>query len=312
MDAPLQGRGEEPAMSERIRPMVFVLCVAWLVSATSLGAGSSVTVSAEDGGRLESCDEIRVRFDDEEGARSEEVLTLAGSTRRLRVSAPDQASVRIQSVEAEDIAVTVCRAAQAGRRRGAATLAAIDVTAAGDTLTVRGPAGNHWWAYLIVDAPPGTELDVRVGDGEIGLYEVSGQVEAATINGPLWARSFSGRLRARSKNGPIEIEGARGDIEVATENGPIEIALAGRQWDGERLRARTENGPVSLAVPEGYQSGIRLDASYHSPVDCRAPACRVAARTWDDDDERRLQLGTGSPAVHLSTVNGPVEIVSKN
>jgi hypothetical protein len=43
-------------------------------------------------------------------------------------------------------------------------------------------------------------------------------------------------------------------------------------------------------------------------VSCRSEACREARRTWDDEESRKIELGSGATVVRLSTVNGPVSV----
>jgi hypothetical protein len=43
-------------------------------------------------------------------------------------------------------------------------------------------------------------------------------------------------------------------------------------------------------------------------VSCRAEVCRQARRTWDDSDNRRIELGSGPTVIHVSTVNGPLSV----
>ena len=73
------------------------------------------------------------------------------------------------------------------------------------------------------------------------------------------------------------------------------------------LTARASNGPLSLRVPAGYQSGVEVTSSNHSPWSCRASACSGGNRDWDDRT-RSLRLGADPVVVRLSTVNGPVTV----
>ena len=113
-------------------------------------------------------------------------------------------------------------------------------------------------------------------------------------------------MRARAQNGPISVTGSRGEFDIETSNGPIDVRLSGRRWDGH-LTARASNGPLSLRVPAGYQSGVEVTSSNHSPWSCRASACAGGNRDRDERT-RSLRLGTDPVVVRLSTVNGPVTV----
>jgi len=297
---------------EKLLPvMLMILQVIWSVPPAALAAGYSVTVTADDTNRLESCDQIEFLFNDKQGVQNEVLLPVAPEPpRRLAVRAPIQTSVRLQSHKRNDLSVRVCRAARAGYRWGK-LLDSIAVTFSGDVISVRGPKGNHWWVFLIIDVPKDWQLDVRIGDGEFGLYEFTGQLDASTTSGPLWLRRSSGKLQLRTEDGLARVDECGGEIEVRTRNGPVEITLRGQEWGGAGLRARTHNGLLRLTMPDSYSSSIRLEISSHADVQCEVGACQAAVRTWNDRS-RQIQFGAGPPVVWLSTYWGPVVIVPKD
>ena len=61
-------------------------------------------------------------------------------------------------------------------------------------------------------------------------------------------------------------------------------------------------------MPSSFRSAVVVESEGRGPVSCRAEACRQARRTWDDEDNRRIEFGSGPAVVHLSTVNGPVSV----
>jgi hypothetical protein len=109
-----------------------------------------------------------------------------------------------------------------------------------------------------------------------------------------------------TQNGPVDWSGGGGNVRVRLQNGPLSVKLTGTRWEGRTFEGDTRNGPLSLHVPENYSSGVRVDASRHSPVECRAAQCRQAMRNWEHPS--RIEFGDKTPLVRLSTVNGPVSI----
>jgi len=95
---------------------------------------------------------------------------------------------------------------------------------------------------------------------------------------------------------------------VHTENGPISIALQSPNWSEGGLVADAVNGPVSLSVPSELKTSFLLESRGHSPVTCNATVCHDARKTWDDNDIRRIEYGSGAPVIRLSTVNGPLTV----
>jgi DUF4097 and DUF4098 domain-containing protein YvlB len=121
-------------------------------------------------------------------------------------------------------------------------------------------------------------------------------------------KDSSGTITASTVNGPISIDGGSGNVKLTATNGPLSVKLHGSFWDGD-LAASTQNGPVSLKLPRGYRSGVVVESLGHGPVSCRAERCAESRVREDDDDRlRRIELGSGPAAVHLSTVNGPVSV----
>jgi len=283
---------------------VLFLSVA-IISARHPSHGLSTSEDDEVGG----CDQIRMNFDDRETARSEQHLTMPSSQgQTLSVRAAENGGIRVIGGAGSEYDVTVCKAAAGADRESAqGRLASISASVRNGELSVSGPGGGDWTAYLIVRAPQNAAMALAAHNGPISLRNLSGAVKADSINGPISLRECSGDIRASTENGPISLSGSGGKLRLQTENGPISVDLSGSRWKEDGLEARTENGPLSLKVPAGYDSGVRVEASGHSPMRCSAAVCGQAQRTWDDE-HRFIELGSSSPAVRMSTVNGPVSV----
>jgi hypothetical protein len=314
---------KEEAMS-RITTALWIalaLCAAAPALATSR-SGHNVSISTEHDGPIDDCRQVQVTFDHDEAARAEETLDIAPGRGALRMLALAHSGIFVQGSDRRDFSVTACKAAAASQ-----DLTRISVSFENGELALRGPENGDWIVYLIVRAPRGANLDLEVSNGPLSVRGISGAVTARTENGPLSFRDSSGSIKADARNGPISLKectgtveaqaingpvsvsGSRGDISVNTQNGPISVKLSGSRWDG-RLEAHAGNGPLSLSLPEGYSSGVLVESSGRSPFQCRARACAGARKNWDEDS-RRVEFGdSASPAVRLSTVNGPVSIRS--
>jgi hypothetical protein len=305
------------------RLLVFGMVVA-LCAAPARGtsrSGHNMSVTTDHDGPIDDCRQVRVTFDHDEAARSEESLAVpSGGTLRLR--APAHSGIYVQGGDARNFSVTACKAAAVPQ-----DLARISVAYENGELALRGPESGDWLVYLIVRAPRAASLDLEVSNGPVSVRGISGAVTARTENGPLSFSDSSGSIKAEARNGPIalkqctgsvdaqavngpiSVSGSGGDTHVQTQNGPISVRLSGTSWDG-RLEAHASNGPLSLSLPDGYRSGVRVESSGRSPFQCRARACAEARKNWDDDS-RRVEFGdASSPVVRLSTVNGPVSIRS--
>src|SRR6185503_21335288 len=164
--------------------------------------------------------------------------------------------------------------------------------------------------YLMIRAPNGVTLDLNSTNGPISVGDFSGVVQSHSVNGPTSFKNVTGQVQANAQNGPIDVSGSSGDFRLSAQNGPLTVVLDGSSWSGGEIEGHTQNGPLTLRVPDGYQSSIRVDASKHSPVECRAVQCQQAARTWDHPN--LIQFGGGAPVIRLSTINGTVTITSRD
>ena len=293
-----------------------LLLAAAMFPSTARAHGTSVNITTDDDLALDSCDGIKVRFgeyhDSMPMAREEERLTVARSSASpLRIQLSDAGGMRIQGWDRDEYAVRVCKAAGAWSLSSAQrALKEVSVSLENGRITASGPEEGTWLVYLIIQAPRNADLELETENGEIGLTDVSGRVRARSGNGPISLKKCSREISATTENGPISVKGGSGDHHLRTENGPISVDLAGGSWHGGGLEARTENGPLDLNLPGNYRSAIRVEATGHSPMECKAKACRTARKSWDEDT-RWVEFGSGPFAVRLSTVNGPVSIKSR-
>src|SRR5262249_56132407 len=141
-----------------------------------------------------------------------------------------------------------------------------------------------------------------------GTIRVEGKRTGRGTNGRMWLNDCWGEADVEATNGPISVSGSHGNLKVRTQNGPISVRVSETKWDGAGLTADAENGPVSLHVPAGFQSAFLVESRGHGPVSCSASICGEARKTWDDDDRRKIEFGTGSPVIKPSTYNGPFSV----
>ncbi len=271
---------------------------------------------------VRACSDILVRWDGRDAARAEERLAAPAGRDPLTVRLPRNAGAWFRSSGRADWGVLACKAAAS-----ADLLPQISVGANRGELEVKGPPGERWTVFFVVDGPAAGNLSAESANGPLQFEGFSGRISAGVQNGPLGFRNCTasidaraqngpisligttGEVDARADNGPISVSGDSGNLRLRTSNGPISVRLSGSSWRDGRLEGRAVNGPVTLHIPDGYRSATLVESAGHSPVRCRAAACDAARKSWDDDS-RRIEFGSGTPVVTLSTVNGPVSIDS--
>ena len=285
---------------------------AFLLSLSAVAAAAGwghhgMNVQVRYDGAPATCQDLQITIDDRPAARAEHTMTLVQpSNGPLRIRSPRNSGTYVEASDRRDAQLLVCKGAASN-----ADLDQVRVTFENGLLTATGPATDSWVAYFLIQAPQAAILDVEAGNGPIGLEGLTGKVSARSQNGPIALKNCSGTIDAEAQNGPISVAGSGGDVRVRTQNGPISVKLAGNTWEGAGLVASAVNGPVSLKIPDGYRSGAVVESAGHSPFRCKGGACNGARSSWDDDG-RRLQIGGGASAVHLSTVNGPVTVASSD
>lgn len=276
------------------------------LAASALSAGHrGVSVSIDDGRDPARCEDLAISIGGRAAERAQETVRIPDAPgRALRVRVPNHSGMRVVGTDRSDVEVLACKAASSS-----ADLSRIKVTQSAGELSVSGPDGEAWVAYLLIAAPRDAALDLEAESAPIGLRGLSGAVTARTVNGPISLRDCSGDIDAEAENGPIHFAGGAGHLRLRTTNGPIGVALSGSAWSGGGLDASADNGPVDLVIPAGYRSGASVESLGNAPFRCRGAACADARRTWDDH-HKRLELGEGPAVVHLSTRNGPVSVRS--
>jgi hypothetical protein len=270
----------------------------------------NITLSTDGDSPISECGQVTMRVGDGETARVVHMQVLPKSAiSTLTVRAPQNGGVHVQGSNREDYKIMACLAAGGQTESEAkAILDQLKLSVTNGQVSVEGPGTRDWVAYFIIQAPNGAVLDLSSNNGPIGVDDFSGTIEARSKNGPITFREVGGQVRADVQNGPIGVSGSSGNFQLSSQNGPLTVELNGSQWSGGEIEGRTQNGPLTLKLPDSYMSSVRVDASKHSPVQCRAVQCQTATRTWDRPSV--IQFGDSEPVIRLSTVNGPVTITS--
>ncbi len=285
--------------------------LALALAAIPASAQHSHSMTHHGGGNAKTCEDMNVNFDDQETYMAKEEFTLPAG--QLDVTAARNGGVSLQRGDGNQYEVQVCKfVAAENKSEGDQLLSQIQADKGAGKLSIHGPQGDRdWVASLIIRVPAGASMNVEAHNGPVSARDLNGTFNLKTVNGPLSVRNVSGRVTARAQNGPISFAGDGGDLDLETQNGPISINLQNQAWQNGKLDASAHNGPISLQLPKGYQSGVVLTSKGHSPMSCRADVCTEARKTWDED-EKKIEFGPANQVIHISTVNGPVSVGSRD
>ena len=262
-------------------------------------------------GPATDCSDLHVQFDGEAGIMDSEERTLTKSeASTLRIDNIENGGIQMRGWDKDTYSITACKFADRERNDAKELLSQIKLSTSGGHVTVSGPGHEREWAvHLLIRTPRAATVDVRTHNGPLSMYEVDGKITARGTNGPISMSNCTGEADISAENGPISFSGKGGKLRLHTQNGPISIALQDSDWSQGGLEADAVNGPLSLSVPSGFKSSFVLESKGHSPMSCHASICGDARKTWDDDN-RRIEYGSGTPVIHLSTENGPVTVSS--
>jgi DUF4097 and DUF4098 domain-containing protein YvlB len=251
-----------------------------------------------------SCEDVNIRFGSSETVRSEETVRIPGSDLSISPGSARNLGVRIVGWSGSGYEVTLCRAAAESEARA---LNQIHLRQGRGTLSIDGPDGGSWNAYLLVKAPVGARIEAETNNGPLSVADVDGRFTARVKNGPVSVQNVRGDVDVTAANGPISYRGSAGEVRLKASNGPISISLDEAGSFRGSLEAETRNGPLTLKVSPSFGSSVLVETSGRAPFRCPASLCGEAIRTASDSP-RRVEVGRGPQNVRLRAHNGPVSI----
>jgi hypothetical protein len=286
--------------------MAALIALSSTIDAQSRRTNRSASTSMNKNGPVTDCGDIQVTYERRPAVTDETQMSLSPSqvsTLRAQLS---KGGIYINGWDRNEYSVKTCKAAP-DDADATSTLRDITTSTGGDgQLAVNGPADRDWMANLIIMTPRLSTMDIQTVNGPLQLRDLAGNIRLSATNGPVSLNNVGGVVSTTTTNGPISLAGASGDQRVTANNGPISIQLSGNRWDGPGLEVSTRNGPLSLSVPDAYGSGISIQSSDRSPLNCAASVCAGATRTAGSPSV--IRIGSGEPVIRLSTSSGPLSI----
>ncbi|HUP65387.1 MAG TPA: hypothetical protein VM557_08915 [Thermoanaerobaculia bacterium] len=261
-------------------------------------------VSSRSRGAVQTCADLDFEIDGHPAARSEERMAVPGSSLAIRLGDGNGIPLKIVGSNRSGYEVLLCKAAL-----DQTSLTAVRLDRSGNEISVSGPRSGGWGGYLLVHAPVDANLDVEASNGPVAISGIAGRLQASISNGPLSLKNVSGTVDARAANGPISFSGGSGDVSITAQNGPISVDLTGPSWTSGELRTSTRNGPITISIPEGYGSGVVVERGARTPFRCPSSLCGKRPDFFNDE-ETRIEIGSGAPRVHVAATNGPISIKS--
>ena len=233
---------------------------------------------------------------DHRGALSEEfhqtyAITSDGRIELDNINGP----VHISSWDRNEVKVDAVKYADTKERLDEAK---IEIDSGKDYLSIRTkyPDHNNNWNWGSHNNPASVEYTLTVP-------RTTSLDEIKLINGALDLTGITGEVRASCINGRLEAHDLSGRAKLSTINGRLDARFA--QLSGQDVELNSVNGSLELTIPS--DSNAEVDASTVSGGISNDFGLRVNDHRFVGHDLRG-ELGKGGSHIHLSDVNGRIEI----
>jgi DUF4097 and DUF4098 domain-containing protein YvlB len=176
--------------------------------------------------------------------------------------------------------------------------AKIEVNAARDRISIRTEYPNHTNTFSDDDRdnPASVEYTLMVP-------RAARLNEIRLINGPLDISGVTGEVRASCINGHLKATGLAGRVKLSTVNGHMDAAFAA--VGNSSIDLSSVNGGLELTLPSDAKAQIEA-STVHGGIDndfgLHVVNHRFVGHSLDG------QLGDGGARIHLSNVNGRIEV----
>ena len=173
----------------------------------------------------------------------------------------------------------------------------IEVDSGKDYLSVRTkyPNHDHSWNWGSHNNPGGVEYTLTV-PRTVRLDEIK------LINGSLDVNGVSGEVRASCINGRLEARDLAGRTQLSTVNGRLEANF--QKLAGQSVELNSVNGEIGLTIPSDSSAEVEastVSGGIHNDFGLHVSHHFVGHNL-------RGELGNGGTRIHLSDVNGRIEI----
>ncbi len=198
---------------------------------------------------------------------------------------------------------------------------------------------------LEVHVPAGAHLEIEGFASQIDVSNVTGTVEASTVNGSISVEGkaskvsvetvngsldISGPARqveADSVNGAVTIRGAGGEVEATTVNGTLtvegttfsrasletvngSVRFVGALAQTATLSVESVGGSVYLVLPKDVAADFSISTFSGDIENDFGPKAKQTSR-WTSEKELRFSTGSGGARVSVETLSGTVTLSNK-
>jgi DUF4097 and DUF4098 domain-containing protein YvlB len=144
-----------------------------------------------------------------------------------------------------------------------------------------------------------TDVNIKMLQGDLGIGQINGWIEATLNEGSIEAKSLSGYFSAKTQRGDISAE------------------LAGKRWEGHSFTAVTEQGSVELRLPLQYSAGLQLETREgtltidYPTQEIEGQEEPLTALAKKGGHSMKAAVGEGGSPIRLMTNAGNISLLAK-
>ncbi len=228
-------------------------------------------------------------------------------TPELRLTAND-ARVHLVRGSGKQIAVSV-RTVDQRIGPGGVTISA---SQSGDTVLVQVHEPSihvnifsiHRSTQVEIAIPEHARVEVKTGDGNIDLDDISGAMRLHTGDGHIHGTRLDGSLQCNTSDGHVEVDGRFDELRIDTGDGHVIATATGGSKLGSGWNIHTGDGSVELRIPSDLAASLDAhtgDGHIESdlPIEINGRLERSSLRGNLHGGGPPLQIRTGDGSIRL-------------
>ena len=228
-------------------------------------------------------------------------------------------SMEVSGNTSDNYSVQLCAEAGAASESDAESLLQeIKLTRDDRMLSLSMPKVVHEWpptAFVQVQAPRETPITVNGDYASMRVIGMNAPVHLLTTHARITLLDTTGDVDARAESGIIDFSGDRGHVRLDAD-WEINLNFTAQHFDGsldakasETRSADFTAPPIRVLLPSGFASAFEVIVRRKSDFACRADICDHVA-FHRRDGESVFTVGSGDPALHFTSLGGPVVVDS--
>jgi len=219
-------------------------------------------------------------------------------------------SMEVSGNTSDNYSVKLCAESGAASKSDAeALLEEIKLTRDDRMLSLSVPKVVQEWpptAFVQVQAPRETPITVNGDYAAMRVIGMNAPVHLSTTHARITLLDTTGDVDARVESGMIDFSGDRGHVRLDAD-WEINLNFTAQHFDGS-LDAKAAE-PIRVLLPSGFASAFEVIVRRKSDFACRADICDHVA-FHRRDGKYVFTFGSGDPALHFTSLGGPVVVDS--